>query len=81
MPGFGLEQEQEIAIFLRLLVIGEETLLGIDVIIQTTGDFVLLLVVASCQRWIHLPTSAGARALTSSSAMRFWINNAIRESR
>lgn len=42
MPWLGLEQEQEVAIFLSLLVIGEEAFLQITSILKMAGDFVLL---------------------------------------
>ena len=38
----GLEEEEEIAIFLRLVIIGEEALLEIIRIFKVTGDFILL---------------------------------------
>lgn len=42
VAGFRLKEEEEIAVLLSLIVIGEETLLGIYGIIEMAGDFVLL---------------------------------------
>lgn len=42
MPGLRLKQEQEVAIFLRLLIVGEETLLQVRGIFQMGCNFVLL---------------------------------------
>jgi hypothetical protein len=39
---FRLEKEEEVAIFLRLFVVWEETFLGIDSVIKTIRNLILL---------------------------------------
>lgn len=64
VTGFGLEQEEEIAVFLGLLIVWEKSLLGIGRIVEVAGDFVLLaLRKPRAFTWSGNPTS--------SSAMRF----------
>lgn len=42
MTRFGLEKEEQIAIFLSFLVVGEETLLGINSFVEVICNFILL---------------------------------------
>lgn len=42
MAWFGLEEEEQIAVFLRLLVIGKETFLEFEAVCKVVGDFILL---------------------------------------
>ena len=42
MPGLGLKQEQEVAVFLRLLIVGKEALLQVRGIFEMGCNFVLL---------------------------------------
>jgi len=42
VSGFGLEEEEQIAVFLRLFVVGEEALLQLQAFGKVVGDFVLL---------------------------------------
>ena len=42
MTRFGLEEEEQVAVFLSLVIVGEETLLRVCGIIQMTGNFILL---------------------------------------
>ena len=42
MPGFGLEEEQQIAVLLCLFVVGEEAFLEFDAVCEVVCDFVLL---------------------------------------
>jgi len=76
MSRFGLEKEQQVAVFLGLLIVGENALLGIGRIIEMAGNFILLHAVSDQRRRLGRKWF-----LTSSSAIRFWISNAIRESR
>jgi len=39
---FGLEEEEQIAVFLCLLVIGKETFLEFEAVCKVVGDFILL---------------------------------------
>lgn len=39
---FGLEEEQQVAVFLRLLVVGEEAFLEFEAVGKVVGDFILL---------------------------------------
>jgi hypothetical protein len=69
-----LQQKQQIAVLLCLVVVGEETFLQFHALFEVARDFVLLRrSVAACV------VRAGTH--TSSSAMRFWISSAMRESR
>ena len=87
MAWFGLEKEKEIPVSLRFFIVGKHAFLGVHVIVEVASDFILLHAV-SCAR---SSTKKGRRGmveilmvveeLTSSSAMRFWISSAIRESR
>jgi len=43
---FGLEEEEEVAIFLGLVIIGEEAFLNVCSIIEMAGDLILLYVVS-----------------------------------
>lgn len=71
-----LEQEQQIAVLLSLVIVGEEALLHIGRIFQVTGYFVLLGLISN-----EPQDMLGNPSLTSSRAMRFWISKAILESR
>ena len=42
MPGFGLQEEEEVAVFLCLVVVRERAFLHLRRIFQMTSDFVLL---------------------------------------
>ena len=42
MTRLGLEQEEQVAIFLSLFVIGEEALLEIESVLEMVGYFILL---------------------------------------
>lgn len=42
MAGLGLQQKEQIAIFLGALIVGKETLLRVGGIIEMTGNFILL---------------------------------------
>jgi hypothetical protein len=44
----GLQEEQQIAVFLRLVVVGEEALLELHAFFEVACDFVLLWMVSSC---------------------------------
>ena len=39
---FGLEEEQQVAVFLRLLVVGKEAFLEFEAVCKVVGDFILL---------------------------------------
>lgn len=41
VTGFGLEEEEQVSVFLGLVVVGEEAFLGVDVV-EMAGDFILL---------------------------------------
>jgi hypothetical protein len=43
MTGFGLQEEQEVAIFLRFLIVGKEAFLKVGGIFQVICNFILLL--------------------------------------
>lgn len=43
MTGLGLKEEQEVAVFLRLLIVGKETFLKVGGIFEVIGNFILLL--------------------------------------
>lgn len=47
MPGLRLQEKQEIAIFLRLVIIWENTFLNLGSILEVAGDFILLQQVKS----------------------------------
>lgn len=72
VTGFGLEEEEQVAIFLSFVVVGEETLLGVCSVVQMAGDFVLLY-------YVRIPSHTGWKKKkkesqggnTSSNAMRF----------
>jgi hypothetical protein len=72
---FGLQQEQQIPIFLRLLVVWKGAFLQIGRILEVARDFILLYKVSE-----NLFSNT-TLPLTSSKAIRFWISKAIRESR
>lgn len=42
VPGLRLEQEQQVSVFLRLLIVGKEALLQLGSFVEVTCDFVLL---------------------------------------
>lgn len=42
MAGFGLQEEEKISIFLRLVVVGEEAFLHVGRIFKMAGDLILL---------------------------------------
>lgn len=44
MPRFGLEEEEQVAVFLRLFVVGEEAFLEFEAVCEVVCDFVLLRV-------------------------------------
>ncbi len=71
----GLKEEEEIAILLGLLVVGEESFLQIGSIFEMASYFVLLNI------YQHEAFRGGTPAHTSSNAIRFWISSAILESR
>lgn len=72
---FSLKEEEEVAIYLSLFIVWEESLLGIGDI-KAICDFVLLG--QACERRALL----GSRiVVTSSSTILFWISKAIRESK
>lgn len=71
----GLEEEEQVAVFLHLLVVREEALLDFVCAFEVASHFFALY---NCEK--------GARdhvrmENTSSRAMRFWISKAMRESR
>jgi hypothetical protein len=39
---FGLEEEEQVAVFLRLVVIGKEAFLEFEAVTKVVGDFILL---------------------------------------
>ena len=41
VTGFGLEEEEQVSVFLGLVVVGEEAFLGVDVV-EMAGGFILL---------------------------------------
>ena len=70
-----LKQEQEVPVLLGLVVVGEASLLELGRVFEVAGNFILL-------QWVSDGIlCASTRRRTSSSAMRFWISNAMRESR
>ena len=72
----GLEQKEQIAVFLRLFVVGEESFLQFSSLVKMASDLVLLYtksIPAKCNKC--------RGTSTSSNAMRFWMSRAIRESR
>ena len=61
----GLQEEEEVPVFLCLLVIGKEALLKLCGVVEVAGDLVLL-------DWMSMEDRDGPTwLLTSSSAMRF----------
>lgn len=70
-----LEQKQKVSVFLGFVVVRENTLLHFKSIFEMAGNFVLL------QRESELVHFDVDWRRTSSRAIRFWISNAIRESR
>ena len=46
MTRFGLKKEEQIAILLSFLVVGEETLLGINGFVEMIRNFILLGVIS-----------------------------------
>jgi hypothetical protein len=42
VPGLGLQKKQEVAVFLRLVVVGKDTLLHLESILEMARDFILL---------------------------------------
>lgn len=80
VPGLRLQEEEQVAVSLRFLVVGECPFLYIGGIFEMTGDFILLYdALASTNS--RRPPRIFKAALTSSRAMRFWMSKAIRESR
>jgi hypothetical protein len=75
VAGFRLEEEEQVAVLLRLVVVGEEALLEFEAVSKVVGDFILL----QASQYSRVVFIACGR--TSSNAMRFWISRAIRESR
>lgn len=43
VPRLGLQEEQKVAIFLGLIIVGEYALLQVGRVLEVAGDFVLLL--------------------------------------
>ena len=72
---FGLEEEKQVAVYLHFLVIWEEAFLDISRVFEMAGDLVALCIRRQNEA---LQLQSGP---TSSSAMRFWMSKAIRESR
>lgn len=70
-----LEEEKQVAVLLRLVVVGEEALLQFGGLFEVACDFVLLCIVSTGAFQMPVCTP------TSSKAMRFWMSSAIRESR
>ena len=67
MTGFGLEEEEQVSVFLGLVVVGEEAFLGVDVV-EMAGDFILL------EEFSYFVTECAESKTvyhTSSKAMRF----------
>lgn len=75
MAWLGLKQKEQVAVLLRLLVVGKEAFLEFEAVSQVVGDFILLQD-SQYRRGVSV-----AYERTSSNAMRFWISRAIRESR
>lgn len=75
MSRLRLEQEQQVAVSLCLLVIWKDTFLYIGRVFQVACYLVLLQTVSRCD------SSRAIILLTSSSAIRFWIRRAILESK
>jgi hypothetical protein len=46
MTRLRLEKEEQVAIFLSFLIVGKETLLGINGFVEVTSNFVLLEIVS-----------------------------------
>ena len=42
VSGFRLQEEKEVAVFLRLLVVGKEAFLEFEAVCKVVGDFILL---------------------------------------
>lgn len=42
VTGFGLEEKEQVAVFLGFVVVRKETLLGVCRVLQMAGDFILL---------------------------------------
>ena len=42
ISGFRLQEEKEVAVFLRLLVVGKEAFLEVEAVCKVVGDFILL---------------------------------------
>lgn len=64
MSWLGLQEKQEVAIFLSLVIVGEEAFLHLGGVLQMAGNFILLLSLEP------FPTPVKS-LLTSSNAMRF----------
>jgi hypothetical protein len=43
VAGLRLKEEKEVAVLLSAIVVREEPFLGIDRVVEVTGDFILLL--------------------------------------
>lgn len=41
-----MEKKQQVAVFLGLIIVGENALLGVDAVIEMAGNFVLLYAVS-----------------------------------
>lgn len=67
MSRLGLQQEQQVSISLRLLVVWEYTFLYVGRVFQMAGYLILLRIVSG----ILVGVQSGSAGLTSSSAMRF----------
>lgn len=53
VTGFGLQEKEEVAVFLGPVIVGEESFLRIGRVIQVTGDFVSLRELAIAGDWIN----------------------------
>ena len=75
MSRFGLQEEEQVAVLLRFVIVRKEAFLKICGLFEMACDFILLQGLVSyleiAYRTLH----------TSSRAMRFWMSSAILESR
>ena len=55
VSGLGLQEEEEVAVFLCFVIIGEEALLKISRIFQMACDFILLILLLA-RPWSSKPT-------------------------
>lgn len=52
VSGLGLEEEEEVPVFLRLVVVGKEALLQVEAFFEVAGDFILLRELACDMRTV-----------------------------